>query len=317
MAKTELIVQNKQGKIYDVSQLCKEITFEEQLNDGCSKLQFTLIYDKNLQLENGNTLYFKYDGNKVFFGRVFIVNVNSSNEMSVTAYDQLRYLKAKDTIIVSNDTVSTLVKKGCNYFNLRITPNLTDTKYRLGKKIDDSMCWLDILYDSIDSTLMGCGELYCLRDNFGYIELVNLKSDILMLNTMLLLTEFDYEKSIDDEVYNQIKLARDNEETGKRDIFITKDSNSINNDWGLLQLFEVVDKGLTDAQVKAMADAYLKLYKNESETLSLTAIGDMRVRAGSSFWLELDNINYKKRVIVQSITHEFLPVHTMSIEVKV
>ena len=38
---------------------------------------------------------------------------------------------------------------------------------------------------------------------------------------------YTYEKSIDKDVYNQVKLYRDNEKTGKRDVWIVKDSNNI------------------------------------------------------------------------------------------
>ena len=36
--------------------------------------------------------------------------------------------------------------------------------------------------------------------------------------------DFDYNSSIDSDTYTKIKLVRDNEESGKRDVYIAQDS---------------------------------------------------------------------------------------------
>lgn len=314
---TNLIIQNRKGKIYDLSSICTDISFTETLNDGTSKLNFTLI-STDTDIEVGNYVFFKYDGNNVFYGRVFNIKKSDKQEIEITAYDQLRYLKTKDTIIVSNnDTVTTLLKKGCNYFNLKMSEKLIDTKYKLANKVQDNKTWLDIIYDAIEDTLVSKSKMYALRDNFGKVELIDLDEQKLnlIIGDNSLLTEYSHEISIDSEYYNTIKLIRKNEDTGKRDVFIVKDSKAIA-DCGLLQLFEVVDSGENDSQVKARANAYLKLYNREYEKISLNAIGDFRVRAGTSFYFNVKDIDYANRVLVDKVVHKFLPIHTMEIEVK-
>ncbi|WP_238533066.1 XkdQ/YqbQ family protein, partial [Rhodanobacter thiooxydans] len=96
---------------------------------GCSKLEFSYI-NGGLVIENGSIIRFKYNDANIFYGYVFKREENKKGEVSVTAYDQLRYCKAKDTIVVKNDTVDSLVKKMCNYFNLK-TGVLTNTGYKL------------------------------------------------------------------------------------------------------------------------------------------------------------------------------------------
>lgn len=302
------------GKIYEISELVKSVSYSDKLNDGCSKLEFSYI-DDDLVIKNGNVVRFKYDDANIFYGYVFKVSRNKGKEITVTAYDQLRYCKAKDTIVVKNDTVTTLVNKMCNYFNLR-KGVLTDTKYKLPVSVQDDKTWLDIIYTAISDTLTNTGRWYCLRDEFGSIAIRDLED--LTLNLILgdesLVYDYEYEKSIDDDFYNQIKIVSDNEKTGKRDVYITKDSSSIER-YGLLQYFEVLDKNANPSQAKAKADALLRLYNREVETLELECLGDVRVRAGNSFYGQIADIRLNKRLIVKSVTHEFIPVHTMSLEV--
>lgn len=310
----EFLVESN-NKIYEISELVKSISYTDKLNDGCSKLEFSYI-DDELKMENGSVVRFKYDNRNIFYGYAFKHGRNKKKEMTITAYDQLRYAKAKDTIVSKNDTITTLVNKMCNYLSLR-KGNLINTGYKLPTNVQDDKTWLDIIYTAISDTLMSTGRMYTLRDEFGSIAIRNLED--LTINLILgdesLVYDFEYEKSIDDEFYNQIKLASDNEKTGKREIYLTKDSNSITK-YGLLQYFEVLDN-TNPSQAKSKADGLLKLYNRELESLSLKCLGDTRIRAGSSFYGQIEDIKLNKRLIVESVTHDFIPVHTMSLDVKI
>ncbi len=226
-------------------------------------------------------------------------------------------VKQRITIVVRNDTVSTLVEKMCHYFALK-KGALTDTKYKLPISVQDSKTWLDIIYTSISETLMNTGKKYSLRDEFGTMalrDLEELKLD-LVLGDSNLAYDFEYGKTIDEDFYNQIKLASDNEKTGKRDIYIKKDSQAIEN-YGLLQYFEVLDKNYNPSQSNAMADTLLKLYNKEQETLTLDCLGNTSIRAGTSFYGLISDIGLNKRLLVKQVTHEFLPTHIMSVEVMI
>lgn len=302
------------GQKYDISELVREVTYTDKLNDGCSKLEFSYI-DDELKIQNGSIVTFKYNDTGIFYGYVFKHGRNSKGEISVTAYDQLRYCKAKDSIIIKNNTIADLVKKMCLYFELK-TGNLSDTSYILATSAQDDKTWLDIIYDGIKDTLANKGEWYSLRDEFGKISLRKITE--LKLNLVLgdesLCYDYSFEKSIEDSFYNQIKLVSDNESSGKRDLYIARDENSIDK-FGMLQYFEVLDKNLNPSQARSKADMFLKLYNKEVESLNLECLGDTRVRAGSSFYGRIEDAELDKRLIVQSVTHKFLPVHTMSLEV--
>ncbi|HUM44421.1 MAG TPA: hypothetical protein PKI14_15865 [Fervidobacterium sp.] len=302
------------GKIYEISELVKSVSYTDKLNDGCSKLEFSYI-DDDLRIQNGSVVRFRYNGANIFYGYVFKHGQNKQKEITVTAYDQLRYCKAKDTIVVKNDTIDSLVRKMCNYFGLK-AGTLTSTGYKLPVSVQDDKTWLDIIYTAIDDTLTNTGRWYCLRDEFGAVairELQELQLD-LVLGDASLAYEYEYQKSVDDNFYNQIKIVSDNESTGKRDVYITKDSGSIAK-YGLLQYFEVLDKNANPAQAKSKAEMLLQLYNREVETLELNCIGDVRVRAGNSFFGQIEDIQLNRRLIVREVTHEFVPVHTMTVSV--
>lgn len=299
---------------YEISELVTKISYEDSLNDGCSKLEFTYI-NKELEVKNGSVVKFTYNEVPIFQGYVFKVSRSKENEIRVTAYDQLRFCKAKDTLLLKGDTVTSVVNKMCNYFKLQ-KGTIADTKYILATGVQDNQTWLDIIYTAIRDTLLYKGKWYILRDEFGAVslrELGELDTE-LILGDYSLCYDYKFEQSIDHDFYNMIKLVSDDEEAKKAAVTVAKDDTSIGR-FGILQYYENVDKKYNGSQVKEMADNLLKLYNREKETISLDCLGDTSIRAGSSFYCKLGDINYNKKLIVKKVSHDFLPDHTMSLEV--
>lgn len=308
----ELLVSNDK-EIYDITELVKGISYTDKLNDGCSKLEFSFT-GNDPKIENANEVRFTY-GDIEFYGFVFKHGKNKKKEVTVTAYDQLRYAKAKDTIVVLKETVTTLTRRMCNYFNLR-AGDLIDTKYILPTDAHEDKTWLDIIYGSIRETLFNKGNWYSLRDENGLIalrDLNDLKLD-LVLGDESLVYDYEYQKSIDDDFYNQIKIyvkGKDDKTVGH---FVSVKSDDSIKKYGLLQYFEIMESK-NSSQAKTKADMLLKMHNREIETLSLDCLGDTRIRAGSSFYGQIEDIELGKMLIVRSVTHKFIPTHTMEIEV--
>ena len=127
---------------------------------------------------------------------------------------------------------------------------------------------------------------------------------------------FDYTSSIDDDTYNKVKLTYDNEKTGKREVYIAKDSKHIN-EWGVLQYFDTLSKGENG---QAKADALLQLYNKKTRNLKIKkVIGDTRVRAGSMIMvnLNLGDVKLKNFMLVEKAKHTFkLDEHYMELTLR-
>lgn len=269
-----------------------------------SILKFTVIKDETIAFQEGDPVRLKVDGKNVFFGFVFSKKRNKNHHIEVTAYDQLRYLKNKDTYVYENKTASQLVKMIANDFGLNVG-TLESTKYVIPSRVEDNQSLFDIIQNALDLELQNKGELFCLYDDFGKLTLKNIASmklDLLIDRDTA--EDFDYTSSIDQETYNQIKLTYDNEDTGEREVYIAKDSANINS-WGLLQFYETLQKGENG---KNKADALLKLYNKKTRNLKVNnCFGDVRCRAGSLIpvQLYLGDTNVSSYLVVEKAVHTF------------
>jgi hypothetical protein len=309
----EFLVETS-GKVLDISNIVAAITFTDKLNDGCSKLEFSFI-DDDVKIENSAYVRFRYNDANIFYGRVFKWSRGSDKAVNVTAYDMLRYAKAKDVIVSQGETVSTLTRRMCNYLGLPLG-DISDTGYILPTSVEDSKTWLDIIYPAISDTLTNKEKWYCLRDEFGSVCLRDIND--LKLNLVLgdesLCYGYEYEKSIDEDFYNYIKIyikGKDSNTVGS--FAMEKDDASITK-YGLLQYFETMDNA-NASQAKSKSEALLRLYNREAETLSLECFGDVSVRAGNSIYASMKDISIDRRLIVKSATHSYIPFHKMSLEV--
>ncbi len=281
-----------------------EITWETSRKGVPGKLEFSVVKDEIISFQEGNLVQLMVDNKNVFKGYVFTKKRSSDQIIKVTAYDQLRYLKNKDTQVFENRTASQIIKELAGKFKL-LTGAIEDTGYVIATRVEDNKTLMDIIQSALDITLQNRNKMYVLFDDFGAISLKSidsLKLDVLIEKSTA--EDFDYTSSIDSNTYNFIKLAYDNDKTKKRDIYEAIDSKNIAA-WGLLQYYEKVNQ---NTNAKAKADGLLKLYNKKTRNLSVSnAIGDIRVRGGCLIpvWLELGDIKVQNYMLVETVKHTF------------
>lgn len=310
----ELLIQNG-NKVY--SPLVEEgINWELERKGVPGKLTFTVVDDGNINFQEGNAVRMKVDDAKVFYGFVFSKKRDKGNTIQVTAYDQLRYFKNKDTYVYSNKTATEVIQMIADDFNLNVG-TLEDTGFKIPSRVEDNKTLFDIVQTALDLTLQSKKKMYVLYDDFGKLTLKNVEN--MKLNLLIdeeTCENFDYSSSIDGETYNKIKLSYNNEKTGKREIFIAQDSSKIN-EWGVLQYFDTIDKNVNG---KVKANELLSLYNRKTRNLTIkNAFGDVRVRAGSVVVvaLNLGDIVVKNFMMVEKVKHTFNEnYHTMNLTLR-
>lgn len=290
-----------------------KVTTERQISPGV--LEFSFV-DTGINIGNGDPVRFKdADEKEVFYGFIFRMKRDRSNIVTITAYDQIRYLKNKDTLVYENKTADGVVALIGEKYGFNIG-TLANTVWVIASRVEDNVSLLDMISNALDQTLQNTGDLYILHDDFGKLNLSFLGD---MYVPIMIDAEtgqnYDYESSIDENTYNRIKLVYDNEDAGKREVYIAQDASNINR-WGILQYFDALQKGENG---QAKADALLQLYNKETRTLTVKdAAGDSRVRGGSLVVVQLDlgDVKLQNLMLVEKCVHKYgESKHTMDLTV--
>ena len=292
-----------------------EVEWTTQWCDTPGELTFTVLKDSNIDITEGNVVIFKMDKYNIFYGYLFKKSKSKDGEIKCTAYDQLRYFKNEDTYCYKNKTYSEVLKYLCTEYKLTFSSSVTDTKYKIPYAVEDNVSLFEMLKNARKETAYNTGKLYVLFDDFGSLTIKSVEE----LMTDYLLTEqgfedFDYETSIDEDVYNRVEFYRDDSTTGNRAKYFYQDGTNINR-WGILQQTVELGEGDDPAQ---WGKAILELNNSKKITLSVKGcFGDPNLRAGASIFVSLDagDVIYDKACFfISKATHKFGKSYTCDLE---
>ena len=298
----ELLIQNGSTIYYPVVKEGAKLTWERKGTPG--KLEFTVVKDGVISFQEGNPVKLTVDGTPMFYGFVFKKSRDKGDTIDVTAYDQLRYLKNKDTYTEEGLKASDLLKRIATDFRLNLG-TVEDTGYTIETIVEENQTLFDMIQNALQETLLNTKQLFVLYDDVGKLTLKNINSmKVGLLIDAETAENFSYESSIDDQTYNKIKLTYNNDKTGKRDVFIAQDGDKMNQ-WGVLQYYEALQ---TATGAAAKANALLGLYNQKTRKLTIkNAFGDVRVRAGCAVMvsLNLGDIIANQFMVVEKVIHSF------------
>lgn len=319
--KLKLYLQNSSdGTIYDVSDISEEIEVSQSVDGDAGKLKCVLQKDPNnlLKIANGSIISFLVNGKGFFFGYVFKIGTDADANYEITAYDQLRYLKNSDVIVTKNMTASNIFRMVCKKYNLKYKIKVP-TKYKPEAYVHDNKTLYNVIKRGMDLASINDKKQYYIADRFGRINWseYGVEKTNIILGDGSMTTSYTYEKTIDDDTYNQIKLYREDKDKGKRDVWIVKDSNNIKR-WGILQYLKKADNDANASQIKQTAKNLLKVKNSETETLKIEGEGITELVAGRGLKFVLKREGINKWMWIKSSTHTFTKYsHTMDLEVEI
>lgn len=309
-----------QTVIVDYSEVVTKIELSTQRFDAPSSLSFTCLEKSGIAIPEGSSVEFAVEDVKVFKGYIFTAERNRDGEVSYTARDQIRYLKANASYLFQNMSLPQIIQQIAAAFGLSVG-EMEEPGYIFPYLDKENESCMDIIFDALSQTIVQTGKIYNFYDDCGKLTLKEAKNMFIqtMIGDRSLVTDYTYKRDIDSDTYNRIKLVRKNKESGRTDAYVHEDTDTIKT-WGLLQYYDEVDENLNAAQIDEMCKQYLQYYNRVLQTITIDAIGVPGLRAGMIIPVKIGAINELSMVrlmLAEKVTHTFDDGgHTMSIEVK-
>ena len=299
----EVKIQVQNGSLGQEPAILDDIVWETQRKGSPGKLTFSVIADKDLSVEEGCPVKLLVDGTGVFYGYIFKLKRNKSRIVHITCYDQMRYLKNKDTYNFEKMTASGIITAVAGDYGLSLG-SISGTSYMIPAWVVDDKALIDIMQEALEMELTNTRQLYVLYDDCGKLTLKNAAAmKVGLLIDAETAETYDYDSNIDENTYNRVLLVYEDSKTKARKVF---EANGGNTKWGTLQYYEKISDE-NNAQNKA--NALLSLYNAKTKHLTISnAFGDLRVRAGSVIMIRLDlgdDIKLDNFMMVENCKHIF------------
>ena len=361
-AGTSLLIHHKVTKeVWELGHIATDARYETHLWSTPGRFEFTyqnaLDPSLYLALSPGDNVTFRAPDmtgtlQDIFSGYVFTKKTNRYGEVTVTAYDQLRYLKANDSMDCSGLRVDQVIEKIAAKYGLYLGA-LAQPAWALKAQRYDNRSLYTIIEDALEQTNVGLSPknnttfapFYVFYDSFGKLYLTEcheLTSPV-VIGSQSLLTDYAFSEDIDADTYNVVKVIVPHKESGHADVYEARDGKTTEHlttqgvlsgaaaknagptldQWGTLQYYAVVDENATPAQAAQHALDVLGYYDRQLNTLTISTLGVIGVRAGTTMWVNLPdltahgNLNQQAMQMDRVMHHWEDSVHEMELEMRV
>lgn len=303
----KILYQNKKsGDMFDITTLVSSAKWSTKRVGSPASVDLSLIDDEQIKIEHGDIIAIKDGNTGLFYGYVFKYSRDENKVTKVTAYDQMRYLKNKDTYVFKGKRADEILRQIANDFKIKLGA-LANTGYVIPSMIEDSKTLFDIILKALDHTLINANQMYYLWDDYGSLRISNVKETVLnlIIGDGSLATGYTFNSDIDSDTANKIKLVRDNKDTGKREVYIVQHGENISH-WGILQHYDKVAEELNKAQIEAQAKNILALKNRPQLSLDIKALSDLSVRAGRSIFIKIADVGVKGWYVIDECSHDLI-----------
>jgi len=304
----ELMVNN--GKTAFEPVTVGEAVYESFHRGRAGILAFNIL-ESDYPVSEGSAVSLKVNKKGVFFGIVFTLKKNRDGVISVTAYDQLRYLKSKDVYVYSEKRASDVVKMIAGDYKLK-TGTVSKTSYVIPSRVEDNAALFDIIGNALDLEYQYKGGRFTLFDDFGKLTLLGEKE---MYTGVVIYADtaggFRFSSSIDGR-FNRVKLESGSIGSGGRSVFIAEDEKS-KEEIGILQYYAKIGKKENGGE---KSRSLLKLLNRTKRAFSVSkALGDLSVRGGAGVEVRLGGESFTANV--KKCVHRFAEnSHSMDLELE-
>lgn len=307
----------REQRVFDIAEIVENLSWSTSLGAKPGELRLTVV-GEIIEFALGAMVEVLDGELGVFLGYVFDVRLTQEQHVELIAFDQTRYLKNQDTLVFKAAPIHTVFRSICEQYGLKVG-TVDASSYTCAPAIHEGKSLWDVLQSYADETLARSGKLYIVRDAFGALELRDVEAlhTDLLIDDVSVITAYDFQISIADNTYNQIKLGKESKGKSERLWTIVKDSTRIG-EWGLLQFHKKMDEATPDGELEQLGESLLRIYNRPSRALSLACLGDFRVQAGSGVQVSLSALQATsegQNYIVKSCGHAVAnEMHTMKLE---
>lgn len=315
-----IVYDAESGSAYDYGPVLEKAEYTTTRKASAGRLDFTYVQRGPINMTEGARVQLYVDGRETFQGYAFTIVRDRQGSVDVTAYDQLRYLKANESYSFVGKKLGEIIHQIATDMRLR-TGVLEDTGYAIPALTKEDTECLDIIDYGLAVTQRNTGKVFSVFDDFGKLSLRESGS---LLSTAVigngsLLTGYKYKSDIDSDTYDQVKLVRPNKETGRGDVYMFGDGQSIKR-WGLLRKYEKVDENLNEAQINEQGNVMMAYYDRVLRELSVECVGVVGLRAGAMITFRINDIPELRngyKLLLDKVKHTFSGGgHAMSLEAR-
>ena len=306
MSKIQLIlIKNKVQ--YDISQLVNQVKWSGKQGSAPRTLQFTLLNDNNLtksgiNIEDGHTCIFKYDGSEVFRGIILRQDENSSGKKATyKAYDLGIYLSNnKDTFSFTNKRADQIFKNICKRYGIAVG-NVANTKYVIGELIQSKKKAWDCFLSALSKTYKHTGKRYYIRAEKGKLSLLQHSDDVvdIIAETGVNILDYKKTKSYEKSVTRVVCYNDDNS------LVTSAKNNSLESKIGIFQDVINYDDEKTTAQLKKLCQTTLSEESKITHSVNISVLGNVKLISGRCLNVIIKPLGISRKFYIDSDDHTF------------